>query len=137
MILFHFCRRQDVRGIRSKGITKGMIPIIDKGLTILTGWQWLTLDGERKNQSWNTHYLMRADRTEYRFTVEIPEKEESSLYDRKALWAVNPLIDKCFAGWPGSDNWRVYRGNIPRKWIKRLEHWNAERQEWEEENEKR
>ena len=94
-------------------------------------WQWLTLDGSREEQSWATKHTIRYDRTEYRWTVEIPEAEESQLYDMERLEAAIPGTDALFLGWPGSENWRVYRGNIPRKWLKKLEHWNRITGRWE------
>lgn len=136
MNLYHFCCERDMKGIRSDGITKGVIA----GEIRINGkwqpyfrpqWQWLTLDGSREEQSWATKHTIRYDRTEYRWTVEIPEAEESQLYDMERLEAAIPGTDALFLGWPGSENWRVYRGNIPRKWLKKLEHWNRITGRWE------
>jgi len=141
MILYHFCCERDMRGIRSQGITKGMIvgerSFMQKGRVkwqryMIPGWQWLTLDGDRTRQSWATRHLIRYDRTEYRWTVEIPEREEGSLYNRGRLMALYPGVEALFDGWDGSGSWRVYRGYIPRMWLKKLEHWNRATGEWEE-----
>ena len=134
MKLFHFCREKDMRGIRSQGITKGMIPsfrpVGGKKLSMLLydGWQWLTLDGDHDKQSWATCVLFKEDRTEYRLTVEIPEKETDSVYDREKLLTVYPEVAPLFDGWPGSEKWRVFRGPIPKYWIKGIEHY--ENGEW-------
>ena len=142
MILYHFCCERDMRGIRSNGITKGVIfgeqqvKQPDKGgkwvWCAIPGWQWLTLDKERNHQSWATKHLIRYDRTEYRWTVEIPEKEEGSLYNRARLMELYPGVERLFDGWDGSGSWRVYRGYIPRMWLKKLEHWNKATGQWEE-----
>ena len=83
--VYHFCCERDMRGIRSQGITKGMIVgehLINPGSIrprwntySIQGWQWMTYDGCHSRQSWATRRLIWYDRTEYRFTVEIPEKD--------------------------------------------------------------
>lgn len=132
MKIYHFCREQDFRGIRSQGLTKGMIPTVQRmeGHTkrryshvLIPGWQWVTLDGDHDRQSWATRQLMNDDRTEYRFTLEIPEKEINSLYDRERLLTVYPEVGPLFDGWEGSENWRVFRGSIPKYWIKAIDQW--------------
>ena len=141
MILYHFCCEHDMRGIRNKGICRGAVvtdrPILRKGKTVYQnvlnmGWQWLTLDGDRTRQSWATNHLIRIDRLEYRWTVEIPKDDECQLYDRDGMaWQI-PTRERLFDGWAGSENWRVYHGNIPKRYLKKLERWNRDRQEWEE-----
>ena len=143
MELYHFCREKDWRGIRTDGITRGMIPKYTKVggpkglnrdvLTIIDGWQWLTAEPRRDHQSWATKYLLKAgmNRTEIRITVEIPEKEADSLYTRDRIAGVYPDVDFLFEGWPGSENWRVFRGKIPKYWIRKAEKWNPEKEAWE------
>lgn len=133
MKIYHFCREKDARGIKTDGITKGAIPSIritkdPKGrekqeLVIYQGWQWLTLDGDHDGQSWATRQVFKDDRTEYRFTLEIPEKELDSLYDKERILTVYPEVWPLFDGWPGSENWRIFRGGIPKYWIKTIEQW--------------
>lgn len=139
MILYHFCCERDMKGIRNKGITLGCVAgeILVPGQNkwqhyIRPGWQWLTLDGDRKKQSWATKHLIRYDRTEYRYTVEIPEKDETQIYDRERLVNTIPGSDSLYDGWAGSENWRVYRGPIPKKYLKKLERWNKETESWED-----
>ena len=136
--LYHFCCDRDMSGIRSQGITKGEI-VGEKqnkfgkwGRVEFLGWQWLTYDKNRDRQSWATRKLIKYSRTEYRFTVEIPEKEVSQLYDRDRLAEEIPGTERLFDGWAGSENWVVYRGKIPKYWLKKLEHWNKELKQWEE-----
>ena len=142
MILYHFCCERDMRGIRNKGIIKGMIAVQARinnhgkpgkfQTYAMAGWQWLTLDGEKEHQSWNTHVLLDYDRTQYRWTVEIPERDETQIYDKTRLEALYPWVNILFDGWDGSENWRVYHGPIPKKYLKKLEKWNNTTHEWEE-----
>lgn len=143
VIFYHFCREQDMRGIRNKGITKGMIAgeeLVSKGkgrgsswvTMLIPGWQWITLDGDHDRQSWATRITIPYDRTEYRWTIDMPEKERNSLYDRERLMALYPGTEQLFDGWKGSEHWMVYRGTIPKKWLVKLEHWNKATGTWEE-----
>lgn len=129
MKIFHFCREKDVRGIKTDGLTKGAIPIVDtihgkKTWGLIAGWQWLTLDGDHDRQSWATQEIFKDDRTEYRFTIEIPEKETDSLYDRDSLLELLPQVDRrLFIGWEGSEDWRIFWGTVPKYWIKAIDQW--------------
>ena len=133
--LYHFCCEKDMRGIKTDGITKGAVVgqhPINPGTwkerwlpDIIHGWQWLTYDGNHDRQSWATKQKIRYDRREYRFTVELPDNEVSQLYDRDRLEEYIPGSKDLFDGWPGSENWVVYRGNISKYQLKKLEHWNG------------
>ena len=139
MKIFHFCCWKDLRGIRTDGITKGVIPTVRKAeehtrrkynYVLINGWQWLTLDRDHDGQSWATNELIKEDRTEYRLTIEIPEKEVDSLYDRDRLLEIYPEIAPLFDDWKGSENWLVFRGSIPKYWIRKIEHYEGS--EWVE-----
>lgn len=136
--LYHFCCDRDMPGIRSQGITRGKVVDHKKSTSgkwvwvEFLGWQWLTYDKNRDRQSWATMKKIKYSRREYRFTVEIPEKEVGQLYDRDRLAKEIPGTEVLFDGWAGSENWVVYRGKIPKYWLKKLEHWNKEKQLWEE-----
>ncbi len=139
--LYHFCCERDMRGIRSQGITKGAVvgrQLVHPGTLkekwqpyMIHGFQWLTYDGGHDRQSWATRHLIRYDRTEYRFTVEIPDREVSQLYDRDRLAQLIPGSEELFDGWTDSENWVVYRGNVSKYQLKKLEHWNKEKECWE------
>lgn len=143
MIVYHFCCERDMRGIRNQGITKGAIPgekKVPQGkgkpgkwvTMLIMGWQWLTFDPDRAKQSWNTRHLLRYDRTEYRWTIDIPENMKGQLYDRDRLEKLYPGSKALFDGWKGSENWVAFRGPIPKKWLIKLEHWNKKTESWEE-----
>ena len=119
MRIYHFCSARDVKAIRRQGIRLGGVYISKPGdaksVEIYQGYQWLTLDPEKKNQSWATRHLVKYDRTAYRLTVELPD--DAVLYDRDGLEAEIPGSGILFDGWPGSENWRVYHGWILPEWI--------------------
>ena len=134
MLIYHFCCEKDLRGIKTDGLTKGAIPIVDvingkQCWGLIKGWQWLTVDGRHGEQAWATNELIKDDRTEYRLTIQIVGKEVKSLYDRDQLLELLPQVDPMlFDGWEGSKSWRVFRGTIPKYWIQKIEHW--ENGEW-------
>ena len=119
MKIYHFCSARDAQKIRRQGIRLGCVyrprPFDGESVEIYRGFQWLTLDPERKNQSWATRKLIKFDRTAYRFTIELPD--DAVLYDRDGLDAEIPGSGILFDGWPGSENWRVYHGWILPEWI--------------------
>ena len=129
--LYHFCCERDMRGIRSQGITKGQIVLQRGQKHWFPGFQWMTYDGNHDRQSWATKYLIRYSRTEYRFTVEIPDDEVCKLYDRDRLATLIPGTEILFDGWDGSEYWVVYRGSVSKYQLKKLEHWNKKEQRWE------
>lgn len=137
--LYHFCCDRDMPGIRSQGITKGMIcgeQLIEQTGKyqnfMIPGWQWLTYDGGRARQSWATQKIIHYSRLEYRFAVGLPEADADQLYDRDRLKEIYPGTEKLFDGWDGSEFWVVYRGSISKYCLKKLEHWNKETGTWEE-----
>jgi hypothetical protein len=116
MKIYHFCSAKHVRPILKQGIRTGGVCLLGKdGYDLRVGWQWLTLDQVRENQSWATRNLVKYDRTAYRLTVELPD--DSVLYDRDGLEKEIPGSRVLFDGWPGSENWRVYHGWILPEWI--------------------
>lgn len=130
MILYHFCSERDYNRIRREGISRGMIAIMPKessdntfkGIRFHANWQWLTADPDPAHQSWATKNLIPYSRTAYRLTLEIPwDEAETRLYDRGRLKTIMPEADYLFDGWPGSEDWRVYQGYIPARWIKQAE----------------
>ena len=139
MTVYHFCCDRDMRGIRSQGITEGCIvgeqSYQQKQRTKwinykIPGWQWVTLNPDRQQQSWATRHLIKIDRLEYRWTVDIPDREMDSLFDRERLMKLYPGTENLFDGWAGSEHWRVFRGKIPKYWLKKLDRWDNERREW-------
>ena len=137
--LYHFCCKEDMPGIKSQGITKGVIIFEElrrvgtrekRQMFRMDGWQWLTHDKNRNRQSWATRRTIWIDRLEYRWTVEIPDKEADQLYNRDRLVKLLPKAAPLFDGWEGSENWEVYRGPISKYELKSLDHWNG--YNWEE-----
>lgn len=119
MILYHFCAAKHIKSILQQGLTKGVLaePTPD-GFRIYYGYTWLTVDPDPGKQSWATRNAIKYDRTAWRLTIEIPDAECSRLYDPLSITAHYPDCDLLFTGFPGSESWRVFRGRIPKEWIK-------------------
>lgn len=119
MILYHFCTAESAEKILRDGITEGLTPIWNGGELILDRpAQWLTREPDARKQSWNTKTLIADDRTAYRLTVRIPESYGKKLYRASAYIKQFPKEnwDLVF-DWGGSEQWYVYRGKIPPRWI--------------------
>lgn len=127
MILYHFCPAHMVEGIKKNGLTLGKFPLLGDGHTsFIDDCQWLTADPDPKNQSWATSHLIPYSRTAYRLTVEIPPSRVRKLY--RALTFVKDLKPEhreIVEGWSGSEDWYIYKGKIPPKWIKKCERTGA------------
>lgn len=119
MILYHFCPAHMVRSILQEGLTKGGYPIFDGDeLSIMTGIQWLTTEKDPAKQSWATSNLISYSRTDYRLTVDIPKSYLKKLVKAKDF--VKLLSEEnreAVEGYEGSDDWYIFRGKIPPKWI--------------------
>lgn len=115
--------------VASGGISRGGIPIPDPSGEYLDGiergWQWLTTSADWA-QPWATRTLTACDRTEVRFTVEIPLLD----LDRLARWdniAVAFGYSKRSAerlaqfGGGDSSSWFVVWGTIPKSWFRTVE----------------
>lgn len=128
--LFHYTALHHAEGImRSGGISRGGIPIPDPTGThaegVERGWQWLTTSDDWA-QPWATRGIVRCDRTEVRFVVEVPLLELHRLRRWDAVAAdfgYRPELARAFAGLAGGDSsaWRVFRGTIPRSWLRGVE----------------
>ena len=122
MILYHFCADRHIKNILRKGLIEGgLTEITPRGFILHTGWEWLTTDPDPKHQSWATRNIVQYDRTAWRLTIEIPDSELYRIYDRQRLQTIYPFANPLFEGWLGSENWRVYRGWIPKEYIKAYE----------------
>lgn len=118
MRIYHFCADRHVKRILHEGLRIGgvMVPSAT-GFRMIATYIWLTLDSNPKHQSWATRSMIPYSRTDWRLTIEIPEADAQRLMDRDALEAEIPGSEALFIGWPGSENWRVYHGFIPKEWI--------------------
>jgi hypothetical protein len=121
MRVYHFCAEKHIKKILREGISKGGVYLPrygdTKSVELFYGYQWVTLDPEKKNQSWNTREIVRYDRTAFRLTLEIPDDSEGQILTRDQLEKEVPGSGVLFDFWPGSENWRVYHGWILPEWI--------------------
>lgn len=119
MIFYHFCADKHIKKILREGLTIGAVTEPTKtGYLMHTGWIWLTTDPDARHQSWATSIMIPYSRTEWRITIDIPDEALDRIYDRKRLSVLYPTSTKLFDGWSGSENWRVYKGQIPKTWFK-------------------
>lgn len=120
--LYHFCAAQDVESIKRQGLTLGMCPVVtDYGIKFIKKCQWLTKDMNPAAQSWATSHGLNYSRTAYRLTVVIPKKHVRNLIVSTEFVKELPKeAQEVVNGWPGSEEWYIYRGTIPPKWIKEI-----------------
>lgn len=119
MILYHFCAAHMVRSILKEGLTKGSFPKLINGVLIIKNdHQWLTAESNPKKQSWATSHLIAYDRTDYRLTINIPDNYRKKLIKARDYVLTLPEENhELVFGWDGSDQWYIYLGKIPPKWI--------------------
>ena len=124
MILYHFCPAHLVRGIMEQGLCVGMFPLIGGGhVTMLEGYQWLTAEKDPAKQSWATRQIIPYSRIACRLTVDIPLSRIRKLYRAvDFVKSFEPEQQEIVTEWPGSDQWYVYKGRIPPKWISSVVH---------------
>lgn len=124
--LWHYTARHHLEG----GTAHGGPGILNVGilgnghpLVKLPSLVWLTDDG-RWTQEWATMVGTDCDRSETRVEVVIPKAHRGSIH----RWTtVGPLVtppdflaDLNAYGLP--ESWWIYSGNIPRAWLRRVEH---------------
>ena len=121
MRVYHFCAAKSMRAILRQGVKVGGVyvphPGDAKSIDMYRGYQWVTLDPERANQSWATRQIVKYDRTAYRMAIDLPDEAVERLLTRDQLDAEIPGSGVLFDGWPGSESWRVYHGWILPEWI--------------------
>lgn len=119
MTLYHFCAENAIKSIMRHGINRGYITeICEQGTYIIHGgWRWLTKDPDPGRQSWATMNAIPYTRTAWRLEIHIPHAEANRVYDKAGIIKIYPGCRKLFEGFYGSENWRVFRGSIPKEWI--------------------
>lgn len=90
---------------------------------VYRGFIWLTDDPRFNAQHWASNLTGRCgDRTEVRFTIEIPEGKEPAPWNEiaRSQFGLKPLDLVMFnlAGNSDGTHWHLYHGAIPRSWIK-------------------
>lgn len=123
MTLYHFCADKHVKKIMREGLTIGGLaePTVT-GYILHNNYIWLTKDPDPKNQSWATRHIVKYSRTAWRLTIEIPTAfARIWLLNRFDITMMYPACAGLLDGWPGSENWRVYNGVIPKEWIVKAE----------------
>jgi hypothetical protein len=91
---------------------------------VVRGWQWLTSDSSF-DQSWNTRVTARCDRTEVRFSVDVPLLELDRLFLWDGSWqdfgytaeTARKLAELGGGSVERSASWWIFRGPIPYGWV--------------------
>ena len=127
MTLYHFCPAHMLDGIKRQGLTLGAFPLQGDGhFTPMWGFQWLTSEPDPKKQSWATSHFIDYSRTAYRLTIEIPHSHKRSLFLATDFIKHLKLEQKMIVlAWAGHEAWYIFKGNIPPKWIKKIERMDA------------
>jgi hypothetical protein len=118
VILYHFTAKHLAKKIRKEGLTKGAIPISFDPPKILWGYIWLT-----SNHSWHQDPISHKgslpySRTEVRLTVHIPDNGNLLKFDENKN--ITPLYED-MTRYGDPENWYIYKGIIPRGWIRKAE----------------
>lgn len=117
MELYHFTAERFVSPILKQGITRGVMVKTFKPLTFLFNKQWLTKNPYFK-QDWAIGSgILPYKRNEVRLTVKIPFEN----YDLCKPWTqmqfLTPDVAKQLSAYGDPENWWIYQGEIPPKWI--------------------
>lgn len=117
MILYHFCPEHLKDSILKNGLKFGAYPLVSSN-GFVKNVQWLTSEKDADKQSWATSYLIPYSRTAYRLTVDIPKSYHKKLIQaHKYVERFESMDRKLVTDWQGSEEWYVYLGKIPPKWI--------------------
>jgi hypothetical protein len=100
----------------------GMIPLRIDPPKVKNGYQWLTSNPDT-DQSWDRAKNLPYDRTAFRLTVEIPKKHMKKLlkFDEEGEKLIPKKLYEALSGYGDPENWYMYHGLIPAKWIKKVE----------------
>ena len=122
MKFYHFTSKHHVDGCKTTGIIMGMLPLSIEPPKLKNGYQWLTTNPDF-DQSWDRAKNLPYDRTEYRLTIEIPDKHKTKIL--KFTTDIKKILPKfiygAMSGYGEPGNWYVFHGLIPSKWIKKVE----------------
>ena len=122
MRLYHFTCSDGLVGIKLQGIRGGSLSIFSGDrVRFRPGFQWLTSNPEWSGQRWADQVELKCDRTEYRFTVDLPDRP---LYGTLRDWQATKTLLRLLGcdeeaireGYerPGSDSWWTFEGMVPR-----------------------
>lgn len=116
--LYHFSARHMADAIMREGITRGFV-LVDFGppIRMCHDYRWLTTNANW-DQSWSEGTgRLKYRRNESRLMIDIPMSESHRISPWKQI---GPLISREYetlSAFGDPENWRLFRGNIPREWI--------------------
>ena len=119
MKMYHFTAEHLLPQILKQGLTLGVFPYqTEKGILFIPHRQWLTLNPDRYEQSWNTQVFLKYSRSTVRLTIEIPSQfTENIIPALQYVSDMNAINKALVTEWDGSDKWAIYKGDIPPRWI--------------------
>lgn len=118
MNLYHFCAAHNIKGIRKRGLTLGLFPIIgDEDIRFISACQWLTSEPDPQKQSWATSQHIPYSRTAYRLTINIPTICCNLVKASTFVKHLDPKHRNIVEDWQGSEDWYIYIGSVPPEWI--------------------
>lgn len=123
MKLYHFCSRHHLEGIKTDGLTLGIIPLSIDPPLLAKGFQWITSNPDF-DQSWCKYSTLPYRRNEWRITVKIPKSHAGKKY----RWL--PLSNELAKHFPNirilnlygdPKNWFVFEGTIKPSWFRKID----------------
>lgn len=123
MRLYHFTARRFVDAILRDGICRGGVLVSVNPVRIDTAYRWLTTNPDWLAQEWAEGTgRLPYKRDEARLAVDVPDHAAGNVL----TWCVSgPIISRYYrllSGYGDPENWRLYFGNVPSKWITEVEY---------------
>ncbi len=117
MKFYHFTALRFLNSIVKSGLTKGrMLRSLDP-ITFYSNYQWLTTNSTF-DQSWlNPNSTLPYKRNEVRLTIDVPDHAMELCKPWSQMKFLVPDVAKDLSAYGDPENWWVYSGNIPARWI--------------------
>lgn len=120
MQLYHFTAKHLAKKIKKQGLTLGFMPVSLDPPKADPGYIWLT-----SNKSWEQECLRGSGRLPYkrnevRMTVVIPDHGLSRILKFDQNKDLSPIYED-MTRYGDPENWYIYKGIIPKGWIRKIE----------------
>lgn len=112
MKLYHYTARRFIPSIQENGIRLGHVPNIVNGqFRLIYGYIWLTTNEDCHQQEWAQGSLS-YDRSEYRITVTVPERNVIRWLDFCATGKITAEAVLTLNAFGDPENWRLFPSRI-------------------------
>lgn len=122
MRLYHFTAARFVPSIRRDGITRGFVLVSYEPLALLDDYRWLTVNGLWSQEWAEGTGRLPYRRDEVRITVNVPASHENRVHDWTVVGKLISLEWQMLNMFGDPENWRLYRGDIPKSWLSTIEY---------------